>query len=182
MPDSGTTLALGNGTNVVVVLGEDTSSGPSDLALELRSENKVVLRREGWQAITHFDLKKLSYCDTWFARLARESLGTIEAVRVSVVCRAGEDFMTSKEVAVLVKPDTLETIWAGLADDYENSMDSCMKGNHVTFRIIAPKTLEKTIVEETHWVDQVIEEDVKSRLKRDCKIGSRRRVERVKLP
>ncbi len=181
LPDSDTMLVLGNGTSVFVVLSEDASSGPPELALELRSETKVILRREGWQAITHVDLKKLAFCDTWYARLGRESLGDIDAVRVSLVCRAGEDYMTSKEVAVLVKPDTLETIWAGLADSYENSMDSCLSGIHVKFRFIKPKTLEKTIVEETHWVDQLLDEEVKGRLKRDCKVGSKRRVERVKL-
>jgi hypothetical protein len=181
-PDPDPKLALGNGTDVVVVFSGDASSGPPELALELRRENKVVLRREGWDAITHFDLKKLQFCETWTARMGREPLGTIDAVRVSLVCRTGEDYQTSEEVALLVKPDNLETIWAGLGDRYINSMDSCIEGRHVHFQIISPKTLEKTIVEETRWVDQVITDDVKDRLKRECKLGSKRRIERVKLP
>jgi hypothetical protein len=181
-PDPDTTLALGNGTELVLALTPTEYDEPPTMALELRRENKVVLRREGWNTITHFDVKKLSLCENWYTQVRRESLGTVDAVHVSLICHAGEDFITNKEVAVLIKPDTLETIWAGLADTSENTMDSCLTRRRVQFRMIPPKTLEKTIVDETVWYDQNLDEDTKARFKKGCKVGTKRHVERLKLP
>lgn len=181
-PNRDNVVALENGLQAVVELDVDSSSNKPRLALELRRNEKSVLRREGWDDITHFDLKKLHSCDTWSARIVRENLGTRDALRVSLVCRTGEDYMTGSEVAVLVKPDNLETLWAGLGDHLENSMDSCLQSLRISFRIQPPKTLEKTIVEETNWVEQVLDDNVKARLKRECKVGTKRRVERITLP
>lgn len=175
-------VTLENGLQAVVELDVDSSSNKPRLALELRRNEKSVLRREGWDEITHFDLKKLHSCDTWSARIVRENLGTRDALRASLVCRTGEDYMTGSEIAVLVKPDNLETLWAGLGDHLENSMDSCLQSRRVSFRIQPPKTLEKTIVEETSWVEQLLDDSVKARLKLECKLGMKRRVERVTLP
>jgi hypothetical protein len=48
--------------------------------------------------------------------------------------------------------------------------------------MIPPKTLEKTIVDETVWYDQNLDEDTKARFKKGCKVGTKRHVERLKLP
>ena len=175
-------LALGDGTYFVVELQENGPFEAPALALELKRDNKVVLDRLGFEAITHVNLKKLHSCDTWATRVNLEDLGTSKAVRVSLVCSTGEDYLTSSEIAILVKPDDLRTIWAGLADKFVNTMDSCIEARRVTFRIVPPKTLEKSILSETTWVDQVLDEDFKARLKRDCKLGKQRRVEKVALP
>jgi len=181
-PNPDTTLALGDGTYFVVELQENGPLEAPALALELQRDNKVVLSRLGFDAITHFDLKKFHPCETWLTRVIHEDLGTSKAVRVSLICRTGEDYSTSSEIAVLVKPDDLKTIWAGLADTYNNSMDSCIEARRVTFRIVPPRTLEKSILAETTWVEQVIDGDVKTRLKRECKLGKQRRVEKIVLP
>lgn len=181
LPDPDTTLALGNGT-FVVELSSDFKRDFPDLAIELQREKKSVVRREGWKTITHVDLKKIHPCEIWSTRLSRELIGKINAVRLSLICRVGEDFLTSTEIAVLLDPDDLKTIWAGPADEWINSMDSCIFSRRVTFKGINPKTIEKTILESTIWSEQLIEEGAKARLKRDCKVGSKRRVERVVLP
>lgn len=167
---------------VIIELESEPTSGPPEIALELRRDDKTIVRREGWDSVTHFDLKKLHGCETWHTRIMRENIGTQDAIRVSLVCRTGEDYLTSSEIALLVKPENLEPIWTGLADRLENTMDSCIQARHVSFRIIPPKTLEKTILEETTWVDQIMSDEVKTRLKRECKVGSKRRIERNTLP
>jgi hypothetical protein len=179
--DSNPKLSLDNGMDLVVLL-DDSSPNSPELAIELRREGKVVERREGWDTITHFDLKKLHPCDTWRSYVQRESLGAFDGVRVTLVCQVGEDYATSDEIAVLLRTDRLDTVWAGIADGYHNTMDSCILRRQVTFRISSPKTLVKTIAEETRWIDQVIDDDVKRRLKRDCKLGRKERVERITLP
>jgi len=181
-PDPDTTLAIGNGTDVVVELSADSKSDVPQLAIELKREKKSVSRREGWKEITRFDLKKLHPCDTWSTRLTRELLGKVNAVRVSLICRIGEDYLTSTEIAVLLNPDDLNTIWAGPADEWISAMDSCIQSRRVTFRALNPKTLEKTVLDATIWSEQLIEEGAKARLKRECKVGSKRLVERVVLP
>jgi hypothetical protein len=180
-PDPDTTLPLGNGTDVVIEMLADSKRELPQLSIELKREKKTVRRREGWKDITGFDLKKLHPCDTWSTRLTREALGKINAVRLSLICRIGDDYFTSTEIAVLLNPDDLSTIWAGPADEWASSMDSCIQSRRVTFRGINPKTLEKTILDSTIWSEQLIEDGVKARLKAECKVGSTRVVERVVL-
>lgn len=173
---------LGDGKSILVDLNADSSGEEPTLVLELRRDGKTIKKREGWKTITHFDHKKLQFCDAWIAVIVHEPLGTTDAARVSLVCRNGEDDLTSSELAVFIKPNTLETIWAGLADHYHAWVDSCIESKRVTFKIIPPKTLEKTSVEETRFVDQHIDEELKERIKSECKVGTKRRVERTTLP
>lgn len=179
--DPDTTLVIGNGT-VVVELSSDLKRDFPDLAVELKREKKTAVRREGWNDITQFDLKKLHPCDTWSTRLSQELLGKVNVVRLSLICRVGEDYLTSTEIAVLLDPDTLKTVWSGAADEWINSMDSCIFSRRVTFQSFKPKTIEKTILESTIWSEQLIEEGAKARLKKECKVGSKRRVEQVAIP
>lgn len=180
-PDPDTTLVIGNGT-VVVGLSADAKKDFPELAIELKREKKTVVRREGWKEITQFDLKKLHPCDTWSTRMSQELLGKVNVVRLSLICRVGEDYLTSTEIAVLLDPDTLKTVWSGAADEWINSMDSCIFSRRVTFQSKKAKTIEKTILESTIWSEQLIEEGAKARLKKECKVGSKRRVEQVAIP
>lgn len=186
-------LALGGGVELIVVVraGASTEQEPL-LAMALVEKGKVLSRRDGLRALAGAALDKLGDrpCDVWSAGAQREALGTGEAVRVSLVCSMGADYQSSTELAVLLRPGApaprdlaaLAPIWAGLADATQSAMDSCATSRAVTFKLVGDKALEQTITEETSWTDQHLAPDLTKRLRRDCKVGKKKRVERVTLP
>ncbi len=189
----GARLALEDGAELVVAVKDPADpASPPPVAMALVRDGKVIARREGFAAVTGVESKLLTAaqsCESWRASLRRESSGSVEGVRVSIASAIGEDFSTSTELAVLFKInaplrtlDGLARIWSGVAAREENKMDSCLTSREVGFRVPDAKTLEKTITERTWWVEQVIGGDVKKQLKRDCKVGTKKRVERVALP
>jgi hypothetical protein len=186
-------LALDDGAELVVVLGQPAEpDGALALTMALIRGGKVISRRDDFAAVTGVKATLLTSaqpCERSVAGLRRESFGRVAGVRVSIVCATGEDYFTSTELAVLFRLDgpvrdldALPRIWAGLAATERNDMDSCMTSREVAFQVIDAKTLEKTITEQTRWVEQTFGGDLKKRLKKGCKVGTSKRVERVALP
>lgn len=178
IPDRETKLAVGPDTFVVVQWALNEMDTPPALSIERREHGNTVLRRLGWKEITRLDWKIVHPCETSETKIVSESLGSNEAIRISLICRTGEDYFTSSEIAIFVKPTTLETLWAGLGDRVESRMDSCIMSRRVTFATPRPGEIEIKTSEITRWVDQNFDNELKSRLKRECKVGTTVRIER----
>jgi hypothetical protein len=186
-------MPAGGGAELVLALAQGSNAEETPLVtLALVDNERVVSRRDGVEALAGLTPYRigLKVCETWHAGLRREPLGAAIGLRVSLVCGHGEDYRVSTEIAVLFRLDAapprdlgaLQRIWAGVADMTKSSMGSCEVARAVGFRLAGDKALEETIVEETQWVDQVIADEVKKRLRRECKVGKKKRVERLALP
>lgn len=167
-------LAIG-GVEIVAVIHAEKGSAPA-LTLATVQGGKVTARRDGWGAATGLSDKPSSACDTWHVSIVRQPFGA----RVNLVCAVGEDYKTAEETAVLLREGTLDRLWAGPANRAQNEMDSCFSSRTVEFSLKG-KSLEKAISEETRWTDQPIAGDTKARLKKGCKVGKNKRVERVTI-
>jgi hypothetical protein len=189
----GARLALGDGAELVVVVKAPSDrDGAPEVTMALVRGGKVIARRDGFDVVTGVEptlLTATQPCESWRASLRKEAFGSVDGVRVSIACATGEDYFTSTELAVLFRIDGslrdldgLTRIWSGIAAREENAMDSCLTSREVGFRVLDAKTLEKTITETTRWVEQVIGDDVKRALRKDCKLGKSKRMERIALP
>ena len=164
-------LALGRDTVITVHWTPGTPEQDPTLMIERLQEGKTVRRREGWKEITHFDWSKMQPCESWGTQMVNYNLGNTDGVRISLVCRTGEDYFTSTEFALILDSTTLKTLWAGLADRTESIMDSCITTHHIDVRSPSAEVIEKKISKITRWVDQPIASEVKLRLKQACKVG-----------
>lgn len=181
-PEGSAKLAIDRDTVITVQWTPGTAEQAPTLTIERREQGKTVRRREGWKEITHFDWLKIHPCESSGAQIIHHRLGITEGVRISLVCRTGEDYFTSSEFALLINSTTLETLWAGLADRTESIMDSCITTRRIDFRSPSSDVIEKKISEITRWVDQPLDEQFKAHLKNDCKVGSQVRIESEPWP
>jgi hypothetical protein len=190
---NGTRLALPGGAELVIAVSAPSApNSPPEVTLTLVRGEKEIARRDGFFGVTGAKAKILTSaqaCESWRGSIRREAFGATSGVRVSIACSTGEDYFSATELAVLFRLDEplrdldgLTRIWAGLGAAEHREMDSCLGSREVSFRLINLRTLEKTITEQTRWVEQSFADELKKKLKKGCKVGETKRVERVVLP
>ncbi len=153
---------------------------------ETRTTATLRLARVAGGAVTWETTEEMlprSVGETWTAEEVRSVSGTPGGLLVSVAGEVGEDYYTRSSLTVVFRPTAgggFERVWTGVGDQFERSMDACLRETTRGFNFVDARTLAVSHVRTVRFVTQDFEGDLLSRLRREC-TASPRRVSRVAL-
>jgi len=129
------------------------------------------------------EMRSPSVGETWTAEPVRAVAGTPGGLLVSLAGESGEDYYTRSSLTAVFRPTAgggFERVWTGVGDEFERSMDACLRETTRGFRFVDARTLAVSHVRTVRFVERQFAGDLLSRLRREC-TPAPRRVTRVAL-